>query len=129
MTNRLKICKVQRRAKSILSELSPNTPHPPLFSDLYRCNIVIQFHKYVYSDELSDYFHSKIVSLLPNHDYITRYTTADKILLPSVNKTVTQRQFLYNAIDEWNNLPQSMRQTMNLKKFKIDVKRYLYHTG
>ena len=126
VTNRLKICKVQDRALALLAELSPSTPHPPLFSDFYRCNIVIQFHKYVFSSALSEYFHSKIVSLLPNHDYMTRYTSSDKYLLPSVRKTVTQKQFLYNAVNEWNKLPQSMKQITNIKKFKVDVKKYLY---
>ena len=90
----------------------------------YRYNIVIQLHKYVYSGELSEYFHSKIMSLLPNHGYITRYTSSDETLLPSVKKTVTRRQFLYNAINEWNKLPRTMRQIMNIKKLKSDVKIY-----
>ena len=69
------------------------------------------FHKYSYCKH-SQYFKEKIHNLHPTHHHLTRFSTDLNLNLPIVNKTIYQRQFFYNVILNWNDLPFNLR-TMN----------------
>ena len=98
-TNRGKIGAILRRAFKLLDRLPDNVQHPLPFEKLYIYNILPTFDTILSGCEVSNYFHNRISSLLPDHTYATRFLTGDNILLPPVGKTVRRRQFLSNAVN------------------------------
>ena len=125
ITSNLRMSKVQEGALSILNNLSPNTKLPPLFDNVYKYSILMQLHKYIFQSGFSEYFHTKILSLQPNHEHQTRFNLNHNLIPPVVRKTITQKQFFCNAISEWNNLPQNLREISDGKKFKYETKKLL----
>lgn len=122
-TNHSKLNRVQNRALSLLTNLSPDIRQPPSFDNLYKYSITLQFHKYFKSRNFSSYFHNKITNLFPSHSHSTRFASNDKLLLPAAKKTVTQRQFMYNAVKDWNNLSRDLKCIDDQKLFKSKIRK------
>ena len=124
-TNRGKIEAIQRRAFKLLDKLPYNVQHPLSFEKLYIYNILPKFHAILSGCEVSNYFHNTIISLLPDHTHATRFLKGDNILLPPIKKTVSQRQFLFNAVKTWNERPNLVRNIQNLREMKRKLKKWL----
>ena len=58
-----------------------------------------------------------------NHNYLTR--NGEKLLLPQHRTTAYQRSAYYNCVKVYNNLPNEIRASSCLGKFKSSLKRYL----
>ena len=125
-TSNLKICNVQERALKILRNMSPPILLPPVFDDVYKLSTLLQLHKYVHHRDFSEYFHTRILSLVPDHDHQTRFNLNNNLMQPAMRKTTTQKQFFNNVIKEWNKLPHSLKGISDGKKFKCQVKEILF---
>ena len=121
-TNRTKIMNVQRRALKLLDKLPANLRHPLSFDSLYQYIILVQFHKILMGNELDNHFQNRIHTLLPNHSYNTRFVENENILLPAIRKSVAQKQFLFNAIGEWNKLTIDLKNIPSRNIFKSKLK-------
>ena len=124
VTNRTRIIRAQNRALSLLSDLPRDVKQPLSFEKLYQLRVLCQLHKYINLDMSGTYFSDKILELIPNHDHLTRFSVGENLNLPQVNKSVTQKQFFYNAILNWNRLPPHLR-NLNDRKFKNELRKLL----
>ena len=70
------------------------------------------------------YFKNKIQSFQVYHMYGTRNLHSNCLTLPFYHFSKCQRSFLYNGIENWNNLPLSLRNS-NESKFKRNLKKFL----
>lgn len=124
-TNRLK--SLQKRAVKLIAG-NVNNPFTALnlmnFDQIYHYFSLIKFHRCLISNN-HKYFHDKIISNFPNHEYSTRFTLNININFPIVHKTLTQRLFMYNAIKFWNHLPHYLKQIKCKFKFKRCLKKHL----
>ena len=124
-TNRGKIKCIQRRAFKLLDNLPLRVWHPLPFDHLYVYNVAIQFHRLLLGFELEPYFHQRIADLVPDHFYHTRFATNDNLLLTPVRKAVSQRQFFFNGVKKWIDLPNPMKTCQCPREFKAKMKRWL----
>lgn len=124
VTNTNKIKRLQNRAISMfVNKVTCRFP-PLLFTDIYRLRCLCLFHRLVYGDH-NVYFKNKIVDLVPVHQHSTRFREGDNLLIPRLSKTVSQRQYLYNTVVNWNSLPLSMKQIADYKYFVAQLKTFL----
>ena len=122
VSNRLKISKLQDRAISLLN-VGQDRQTVLNFHYTHLYFVLTMFHKCLYSDH-NLHFRNKINQLTPIHVHSTRFNIADKLNIPHFTKTVSQNQFLYNAIVSWNNLPISLRLLYNSNCFSRSLKKY-----
>ena len=124
ITNRNKIIRAQNKAVSLLSELPLDVPQPLSFEKQYIFKVLCQFHKYIGGTIRSDHFTANINQLIPVHEHRTRFHVEENVNVPHTNKTITQKQFFYNAVMNWNKLPLQLRR-LNEGKFRHEIKKWL----
>ena len=122
-TNFDKINRIQQRALSLIEErYCTNIPLP--LQKVYLLNLLCKFQTIVHHGS-SQYFTSKINLLMPGHNHHTRFSQFNNFNVPFCVKTVSQRQFLYNAVKGWNDLPSALKEQISLPTFKRRMKSYL----
>ena len=58
----------------------------------------------------SPYFLFKVVNQIPNHMHFTRFSWQQKLNIPRHQyKSMSENQFFYNAIKQWNALPAELK--------------------
>ena len=108
VTNCSRISNIQCRVMKLLANLSNGVSPPLPYEKLYILRILCQFCKFYKSNDPNNYFYGKIMSLLQGHTHGTRFRIDGNLNLPHMNKSVTQKQFLYNAVIEWNTIATNM---------------------
>lgn len=58
------------------------------------------------------------------HNYSTRNSTS--LVLPQFNRSRTQSSFIYQAIKEWNSLPEAIKSSRSLFAFKFKLKAHYF---
>ena len=124
LTNRAKIARTQNRVLKLLSNFPGTVPLPLTFERLYTLRLLCKFENYLNSPLINNKIHHKVVSLILNHSYGTRFHVNENINLPRSVKTVSQKQFFFKSISDWNKLPVELRQ-LSGGKFKVQVRRWL----
>lgn len=116
-----RVFKLQKRAIRLISGVAPRESCRPLFKQL---NILPLPALYIYKVLLfarknPHYFeHCK-----KQHPYHTRHK--DLFVYESHNSAKYERGLLYSAEQFYNNLPEDIRQIMELHSYKISLKSYL----
>ena len=72
------------------------------------------------------YFWHKLRSFQITHSHATRRNAFQKLSIPYVRLAKCQRSFLFTGIKFWNELPLNIRNSSNLKKFKSDLKKFIF---
>ena len=122
-TNIDKINRIQLRALSLIKErYCTNIPLP--LQKVYLLNLLCKFQTIVHHCS-SQYFIRKINSSMPDHNHHARFSQFDNFNIVFCVKTVSQRQFLYNAVKRWNDLPPALKEPVPLPTFKRKMKSYV----
>lgn len=125
ITNINKISQINRSAINTFNSNVPVHGKTPLSSKaFYKQNCLCLFHKYLHDVEFL-YFNSLIKELVPSHNRETRFVQSFNFSYPAIFKTVSQHQFLFNAIKLWNSLPLYLKTISCNKKFKYSLKLHL----
>ena len=125
ITNINKIRRINNRAIDIFAHTIPEHVSQPLaYDSVYTYFCLTTFHKYVHNEQFS-HFHQLISCLVPDHIHNTRFNLSHNYCLPAISKTVTQNQFIFNAVKLWNLLPQNLKLVNTHLDFKNDLKKYL----
>ena len=66
--------------------------------------------------------------LIPQHNQQTRSLTFKNFNTPFFNKSKSQKSFIYQAINAWNNLELQIKDSNSLPIFKNDAKNKLLIT-
>jgi hypothetical protein len=90
--------------------------------DLYIYNAAVMIYRVLYCD-VAPFVFGKLVSLLRNHNYLTRNGNTFKLPIPTV-RTI-KLNFLYQAIRIWNELPNDLKSSKTLCAFKKGYKGVL----
>ena len=72
----------------------------------------------------NNYFESRIDDVQINHSHNTRIASNSHITNIFCRTSRSQKNFLYNAIQYWNELPPELRSSCSLNQFKKGVKKY-----
>ena len=124
ITNISKLDRLNNGAINVFKEDLPSHVSIPMpFKNVYILNVLNLFYKYANDDRSG--FYSRIAPLIPNHDHATRFSIYNSYFIPHVNKTLSQKQFLFNAIKLWNVLPENFKNTNQDICFKTRLKAYL----
>lgn len=123
--NLARVERVQRRAIRLIKAASVDASTDILhFNDVYCLFILSMFFKYIHFGT-HHYFTQKIISLVPDHVHYTRFSQALKFNIPSYNKAIGQKFFLYQAISMWNELPTELANLPGIYSFKRNLKSHL----
>jgi hypothetical protein len=90
--------------------------------DLYRYTAGVTMYRVLYCD-VANFIFDKLITLLRDHNYLTRNRNSIKLPFPTV-RTV-KANFLYRMIDVWNQIPNDLKILASLKSFKKMYKTYL----
>ena len=80
-----------------------------------------------YHDYAPQYLHQNFIKVWDSHVYNTRGSTYD-FTVPTI-KSCESESFYYNAILDWNNLPDNVKLISNRETFKRSIKRHLLTAG
>ena len=69
-----------------------------------------------------DYYYQKLMLLIPQHNQQTRPLTFKNFNTPFFNKSKSQKSFIYQAINSWNNLELQIKNSNSLPIFKNGAK-------
>ena len=75
-----------------------------------------------------DYYYQKLMLLIPQHNQQTRSLTFKNFKTPFFNKSKSQKSFIYQAINAWNNLELQIKKSNSLPIFKNGAKNELLIT-
>jgi len=90
------------------------------YSCVYSYFCVLKIHRIFNNNHL--YFLEKIISVQVSHGYRTRNSDARVLTNVYCRTACSQRGFLYQAVKYWNELPVSLRDIVDVRKFKSSVK-------
>jgi len=108
-------------------------PHPPdrgpasallNFDSSYSYFTLIKLFSIMKSDHHL-YFRNSIEELIPRHDYHTRFSNQGNFQPPFYSKAKCQKNFLYQSISLWNDLPARIKCCDSVTNFKMLLKREL----
>ena len=83
-------------------------------SEIYKRNLLLHFHDTIFED-----MNPNLQNIIKSHSDFHSYNTRIKsnIVLPQVNRTKTRFNFYCRGIDEWNLLPQEIRNIVSKYSF------------
>ena len=93
------------------------------FNNIYKLSCLVKFYKILHGHH--DHFARRIASFQISHSHVTRNQTNEHLTNYYCRTSCSQQNFLYHAIDFWNRLPLSIRNSPNILTFKNLVKRHL----
>ena len=123
VTNRLKIIRLQEKVVSLCFDQEGN--YPLNFHHTYLYFILSFLHKCINNDH-NLYFLNKTHVLLPVHTHLTRFNNSEKFNIPIIHKTISQKQFFYQSIVAWNDLPSHFKLITDNSRFSRELKKYLF---
>lgn len=124
VTNANKIVRLQNRALSPYRDKIENLAPQISFENLYKFSVLCMFHKCLFTNH-NIYFKEKILKFIPTHQHPTRFRLHESFRIPKFNKSVCQKQFFFNSIKCWNELPVDMKSIEDGGRFMRGVKKLL----
>ena len=122
-SNCRKIANIQKRALKLFTN-SENVSRPLNYEKLFTLHLMRKFQAIVHNNS-SPYFLFKVVNQIPNHMHLTRFSWQQKLNITRHYKSMTENQFFYNAIKQWNALPAELKLPLPPDTFKQRLKNYL----
>ena len=107
---------VSNHTRTIRYHLS--VPQIHQFFSLMRC------YKY-YRLKSNDYFYEKFSSLHSIHNINTRFNVNNQLNTPQISLEKVKCSFFYCALNYWNHLPITIRNSVTISGFKRKVRHYI----
>ena len=107
---------VNNHTRTIRYHLS--VPQIHQFFSLMRC------YKY-YRLKSNDYFYEKFSSLHSIHNINTRFNVNNQLNTPQISLEKVKCSFFYCALNYWNQLPITIRNSVTISGFKRKVRHYI----
>ena len=89
--------------------------------DMYKLNLCTMLFR---SLSVSDTFSNNLRLTSNLHNYSTRNSSRNNLIVPRCNTSRTQSSFMYQSISEWNALPDDIRGCETITRFKNKLKKY-----
>ena len=127
VSNRVQV--IQKKAIRAIFDLEYNSHTTEFFKlsgilklrDMYKFNLSCIIFK---SLSLSDNFSINLRLASELHNYSTRNSARNNLIVPRCNTSRTQSSFMYQSISEWNSLPDDIRTCETISRFKHKLKKY-----
>ena len=123
---------LQNNAARLVTQTPRRAHITPVLFDLHwlpvrhriSYKLLLIIHKTLHSSHSPSY----LKDLLCNYAPSRTLRSQNCVLLTEqrTNKTIGERTFQYHAPKLWNSIPQSLRETTQIEKFKRDLKTYLF---
>ena len=125
ISNTRKIASIQRRVLKLFE--NGNGSSKPfdywhLYSFFFFFFFLMRKYQTTVHGDNSQYFYHKILPLKPDHEHLTRFSSMQKFNIPRHGKSMSEKQFLYNAIKQWNVLPVHLKQPLSPGSLKSKLK-------
>ena len=92
---------------------------------IFSLNVVIYIYRTIIASCDSDEcLYSHICSLGEIHNYETR--GRELLVIPRLNKEKSKAHIHYRGVNEWNKLPDTVKQITSLETFKRVAKKYMF---
>ena len=121
--SRDRIVSLQNRSLRILN-LNFNTHKILNFNSIYEYLALVKLFK-IQNLRNHDYYYQKLMLLIPQHNQQTRSLTFKNFNTPFFNKSKSQKSFIYQAINAWNNFELQIKDSNSLPIFKNGAKNKL----
>jgi len=95
------------------------------FDSIYEYFCCIKLFKVIKLGQHS-YFHNILNSLVPIHYHSTRFSNCSKFNKPAYSKSKCQKNFIYQSVCIWNNLPEFVKGSSTIDVFRKRLKSELY---
>ena len=92
--------------------------------DIYKYKLCLLMHKILYKNEIP-FVYENIVDRYRVHVYNTRQN--NRLELPFPTTDVVKFNFLYRAVEQWNRLPDHLRENEPVKQFKAKLKDHFIY--
>ena len=87
-------------------------------NDLYNLSICSQLYKYINTENCE--IRDKITAHFQIHGHNTRHNR--NLVTPRYNRTTSQSSYIYQAITQWNLLPEHIKQCETVHAFKRQLR-------
>ena len=128
LTSIAKVDRVQRRIIRYIYGASDNSAFYNSkilkFKNLYDYFALRKFYKEL-NDPNTDYFLERVLSLQPDHDYPTRFSSQFNLVGPRLIRSSFRASYLYQAVECWNQIPVSIKNCNSYDKFSKSVRAHL----
>ena len=88
---------------------------------IFSLNVVIYIFRTIASGDFDEYLYSCTCSLGEIHNYETR--GRELLVIPMFNKEKSKAHIQYGGTNEWNKLPDTVKQIASLETFKRVAKK------
>jgi len=95
------------------------------FDSIYKYFSCLKLFKVIRLNQ-HPYFHSILNNLDPHHNHGTRFSNCSKFNKPAYSKSKCQKNFIYQSVCTWNDLPEFVKECPTLGLFKKKLKSELY---
>ena len=128
LTSIAKVDKAQRRIIKYIYGANDNTVFHLnkilKFKNLYYYFALRKFYKELHEPN-TDYFQERVLSLQSGHNYPTRFASQFNLVGPRLIRSSFRASYLYQAVECWNQVPLSIKNCNNYKKFSSSVRIHL----
>ena len=93
------------------------------YDDVYRIFVLAKTYNII-REGRHEYFSEKFTRLLIPHRYVTRSQLERRFTTPFYVKTKCQNSFLFRSIRLWNRIPNAIKSSCNIRRFKNKLKIY-----
>ena len=90
---------------------------------IFSLSVVIYIYRTIASGDFDECLYSRICSLGEIHNYETR--GRELLVIPRFNKEKSKAHIHYRGVNEWNKLPDIVKQITSLETFKRVAKKYM----
>ena len=122
---------LQKKLVRLINFSDYNSPSAPLFTklgilDIHKlckqqcCLFLFDLNEGNFARNLQHYVPDPIP-----HNYLTRSSLQGSLPVPKAKLTVSQHNFKYAAVQQWNLLPVTIKSITNRHQFKSQLKKYL----
>ena len=100
-SNVINIKRIRRINSSVVNIFMPSLPDimplPLSYDKLFKYVCLKTINNYLHSGFFV-YFRNKILTLIPSHEYSTKFSSNSSLILPALYKTVSHHQFLFTTV-------------------------------
>ena len=113
---------MQNKAARIVCLLSSRVSRQEMFRNLNWLSVkqLIFYHTALTTYRIRNSGQPEYLSTIMSKDNMR-----GNIIVPNCTLSLAKRSYCFRGADEWNNLPNSLRDICSVRKFKIELKRWI----
>ena len=130
-----KLYKAQKQAARLILDVPYDTPSSDMFSVLkwlpiekyFKFKRICMFYKCIHG-LVPNYLSHNITLANDEHRRCTRFSVANNVIVPKHRTTFYSKQFFTSGAQDWNNLPNPLKDIQNFNSFRDKLVDYFWNS-